>query len=297
MIAAEIARALSSAYSSGRWWRCRCPVHGSRGATLALRNGESGLIVKCFAGCDPLNVLAELRRRGLIEDRGERRLESRSIPPRHDNIHRIAVARRLWEAGQNALGSPVQRYLQSRGIQIPPPPCLRWAPACRHPNGRVLWAMLSRIDDTDGELIGIHRTYLRPNGSGKAAVEPVKAMLGRAAGGAVRLAPAAEVLMIGEGIETCLAAMTATGLPGWSAISAGGIEVLTLPALIKTAIILADHDRNARGERAARTAAQRWLAEGRQVEIALPPEVGCDFNDVLVGRAYGRIAETSVVAA
>ncbi len=144
--------------------------------------------------------------------------------------------------------------------------------------------MLARIDAVDGELIGVHRTYLRPDGSGKADIEPAKATLGCAAGGAVRLAERCETLMIGEGIETCLAAMTATRLPGWSAISAGGIETLALPALVKTVIILADHDRNGRGARAAKTAAARWLVEGRRVRIALPLEPGTDFNDVLIGR-------------
>ena len=55
------------------------------------------------------------------------------------------MARGLWEAGQDARGSPVERYLRSRGIEIPPPPCLRWASACRHPSGRALPAMLARI--------------------------------------------------------------------------------------------------------------------------------------------------------
>ena len=34
--AATIAAALGGFYRSGAWWRCRCPVHHSRGATLAL---------------------------------------------------------------------------------------------------------------------------------------------------------------------------------------------------------------------------------------------------------------------
>ena len=62
MNAAEIAAALGAPCRAGPWWRCRCPVHGSLGATLALRDGERGLIVKCFAGCDARDVLAELRR-------------------------------------------------------------------------------------------------------------------------------------------------------------------------------------------------------------------------------------------
>ena len=38
-------------------------------------------------------------------------------------------------------------------------------------------------------------------------------MLGPCRGGAVRLADSGDVLMVGEGIETCLAAMQATGHP------------------------------------------------------------------------------------
>ena len=73
MSAAEIAAALGAAHRSGVWWRCRCPVHDSRGATLALRDDNGALIVKCWAGCDGRDVLIELRRRGLTGGRELRR--------------------------------------------------------------------------------------------------------------------------------------------------------------------------------------------------------------------------------
>jgi hypothetical protein len=44
----------------------------------------------------------------------------------------------------------------------------------------------------------------------------------------------------------------------------------------------ADHDASGVGKRAARDAAQRWLAEGRHVRIALPPEPCTDFADMLL---------------
>ena len=65
---------------------------------------------------------------------------------------------------------------------------------------------------TDGEPLAIHRTFLARDGAGKAPVTPQKMMLGPCRGGAVRLATATGKLMVGEGIETCLAAMQATGL-------------------------------------------------------------------------------------
>jgi phage/plasmid primase-like uncharacterized protein len=51
---------------------------------------------------------------------------------------------------------------------------------------------------------------------------------------------------------------------------------------VRRVIVLADHDANGAGQRAARTAAQRWIREGRKVRIALPPAKG-DFNDMLAG--------------
>jgi putative DNA primase/helicase len=70
-----------------------------------------------------------------------------------------------------------------------------------------------------------------------------------------------------------------------------------LPLAVHTVIILADHDRNGAGEHAARVAAKRWVAEGRQVRIAMPPEPGTDFADILVGRNSNTIKKVTDVAA
>ncbi len=120
------------------------------------------------------------------------------------------------------------------------------------------------------------------DGSGKAPIDPQKMMLGPCRGGAVRLAPAGDALMLGEGIETCLAAMQATGHPTWAALSASGLLALDLPPHVRDVIVLADGDEA--GKAAARGAALRWKREGRRVRIAHPPE-GMDFNDMLLGRA------------
>jgi putative DNA primase/helicase len=150
--------------------------------------------------------------------------------------------------------------------------------------------MVARIDGPDGALIGIARTWIERDAAG-VWCRTERAMLGRAAGGAVRLAPAAETLMVGEGIETTAAAMSATGLPGWAALSISGLVALVLPATVRTVIILADHDRSGAGERAAYAAAARLLGEGRRVCIALPPDPGTDFADVLAGSAGEPNAE------
>jgi phage/plasmid primase-like uncharacterized protein len=238
------------------------------------------------------DVLAELRRRRLTDGAEDRVLDLHidHHSDRRDHECRIQAARRVWDAARDGCGTAVQHYLRTRGITLPPPPSLRWAARCRHPSGIFLPAMVAKVVNLDGELIGLHRTFLRPDGSGKADIEPQKAMLGRAAGGAVRLAPAAQTILIGEGIETALAAMTATAQPAWAALSSSGLVALRLPASVRTVIISADHDRSGAGERAARAAADRWLAEGRRIVLAMPPEPGTDFNDVLLGRTFEQIA-------
>ena len=95
----------------------------------------------------------------------------------------------------------------------------------------------------------------------------------------MRLAEPGEVLMIGEGIETCLAAMQATGRPAWAALSTSGLKNLELPPSIEEVVVLADGD--APGEAAAAHCASRWAREGRHVRIARPPR-GMDFADMLM---------------
>ena len=39
-------------------WRARCPGHGSKSGTLAIREEQDGrVLLHCFAGCEPLQVL------------------------------------------------------------------------------------------------------------------------------------------------------------------------------------------------------------------------------------------------
>ena len=188
-----------------------------------------------------------------------------------------------------AADTPVIAYFNGRGLSLPAgadlgchPNLMYWETRTRYP------AMIAIVRDRDGEIIGIHRTYLasQPDGSViKAQVARPKMMLGRIAGGAVRLADPgpADRLALCEGIETGLAVMAAEpSLPVWATLSTSGLEQVQLPAGIRRIVILADHDASGAGLRAAETAARRLRAEGREVVIALPPEEGDDFNDLLL---------------
>jgi putative DNA primase/helicase len=298
VIAAKIAAALGGAQREGRGWRCRCPLHG--GHSLVIGDGREGrLLIRCWGGgCAPADILAELRRLGLLDARHDRHRPPPTVPGLNEckgPARRMEIARGIWDAAQNAHGTPVVAYLAHRGIAIDPPRSLRWAPSLRRPDGAYGPAMLARIDNIAGDLIGLSRTWLlRDDYSWR---RRNRAMLGRAAGGAVRLAPAAETLLLAEGIETTLAGMIATGLSGWAALSTSGLVALVLPPIVQHIIILADQDVSGAGERAAYSAAARWLHEGRWVRVVVPAEPGTDFNDTLLGRSYPRIAEACDAAA
>jgi hypothetical protein len=203
--------------------------------------------------------------------------------PDEDDARRSAAALAIWQSAKPARGTLVESYLASRSIDLPIPDTLRFHAGLKHPSGGIWPTMVALVTNgADATPIAIHRTFLARDGGGKALAEPQKMMLGPCCGGAVRLAEPGDVLMIGEGIETCLAAMLASGLPAWAALSTSGLRGLDLPKDARNVIVLADGDEA--GEAAARDCALRWKRQGRRVRIARPPR-RMDFNDMLPGRA------------
>jgi len=192
---------------------------------------------------------------------------------------RTRYALDVWEATSPAQGTLVETYLRSRGITVEPPLAIRFHPGLQHPGGYSWPAMVALVTDgVSEEPVAVHRTFLARDGNGKAAVEQQKMMLGPCKGGVVRLAPHGDTLLVGEGIETCLSAMQASGTPTWAALSTSGLRGLALPPAIHSVTILADGDEA--GEAAARDAGGRWVRERRRVRVARPPK-GADFNDLL----------------
>jgi hypothetical protein len=210
------------------------------------------------------------------------------------DARRIARALKTWDAALPALGSPVARYLASRGICVPPPATLRWAPRCWHGElHRELPALVALVEHVDRGIVGLHRTYLRGDGSAKADLpkDLQKRALGPIGGGAVRLGMPrlGEWHVLAEGIETALSITAASGLPAWAALSAGGLRSLVLPPELTMVVICGDNDASGVGQRAAHDAADRFIAEGRRVRVAIPPAPDTDFNDMLR-------AETAVIS-
>jgi putative DNA primase/helicase len=289
--AETIAKALSGRKAGGGW-TARCPAHHDRTPSLSIRAADDNkVLVRCHAGCDQERVISALRTRGLWAENGPRSLSrtARCTPverkPDKGDTRRSQVALAIWQSSEPAEGTPVETYLASRGMHLTPPVALRFHAALKHPLAGVWPAMVALVTSgADGTPLAIHRTFLARDGGGKAPVDPQKMMLGPCHGGVVRLANPGDVLMVGEGIETCLAAMLGSGHPAWAALSTSGLRGLDLPKDVLDVIVLADGDEA--GEAAARDCAGRWKRQGRRVRIARPPQ-GMDFNDMLLSRTAG----------
>jgi len=195
--------------------------------------------------------------------------------------------------------TPASTFLRGRGIDIPETADLKFHPDLTHWETKAgLPALITVVRDHAGEAVAVHRTYLAvddddPVKVDKAPVSKPRMMLGKVAGGAVRLAGIGDdgVLGLCEGIETGLAMMTAIpGLAVWATLSATNLEQVHLPPEARRIVILADHDASGAGARAAETAARRLRAEGRDVAIALPPREGEDFNDLLLREGADAVA-------
>ena len=69
MNADEIAHALGGK-RSGNQWLARCVAHDDRNPSMIIFEGRNGSAqVRCLAGCEPIDIIEELRERGLSAKR------------------------------------------------------------------------------------------------------------------------------------------------------------------------------------------------------------------------------------
>jgi hypothetical protein len=230
---------------------------------------------------------------GMDRDEAVRTLKSRDRPivrPRpaaKNEEEKRRLALQIWQEARPIAGTLAARYLsERRRIDIDALPdgdtALRFHPSCPFGPGvrkPCLIALLRNV--VTDEAIGIHRIALTPD-----AERIERRMLGGA--GAVKLWPAGRQLIVGEGIETVLAAATrishrgAPLRPAWSAVSGGSLGKLPIIPGVERLLILVDHDVNGEGQRAAAHCAERWSRAGRLVTQLKPKRPGDDFNDVVI---------------
>jgi|GEM_PF-1644715 len=267
------------------------------------RGGDAISLVMALDGCDFLQAVEALagpppggkqetakdrptREQRALEHRQrlERARREREIREAAELRDRILYCDQLMQHSQ-PLPRLARDYFERRGIdldEVPDQGGLRFLERCPF-DGVILPCIVARFTDAiSGAPGGLWR---RPaTGEKPKSLAPIK-------GHVIRLWPDEDVtngLVIGEGVETVLAAATGqthrhTRLaPAWACGYDDNLRNFPVLNGIDLLTVLADNDANGAGQAAARACAERWAGNGREVEVLTPDECGWDFNDIVL---------------
>jgi Toprim domain len=296
---------------TGRQILCPGVGHSPVDRSLSVRfeaSAPEGFIVHSFSGDDPIAARDYVRDKlGLPSwrpgDEQDRRVhpssrqafdraavdrEAERRPRIEEEIARIGMATKLWNEALEPRGTAAERYLKSRALELTADlagPALRFHPRCPWRNedtGRTerIPALLAAFVSLDDDLLtGVHRIRVdQPERWPKAD----RRMLGVVHRTAVKLdAIEGDTLVIGEGIETGLAARELGYRPVWALGSVGAIGFFPVLKGIKRLLILGEAGKAS--AEAIQFCGRRWHRAGRRVQIVMP-DLGSDLNDQLMLR-------------
>jgi len=124
--------------------------------------------------------MSKLRQLGMLND--EKVPPAAVIPaparkaPKRDQLRHIALAKTIWAEALEPRDTVVEAYLNSRGLALPGRlQCLRYHPRCPRGSDRLPAMIAEMCSPTTNEFLGVHRTFLRADGSGKADMFGVRA--------------------------------------------------------------------------------------------------------------------------
>jgi putative DNA primase/helicase len=257
-----------------------------------------------MAGCEPQDIIAVLRSRGLWtsasaneRERAPKTVSRETLTDQREHRMRL-LARMIFDDAIAPKGTAAERYFESRDL---------WSVAreiedirfhARCPCGSdgaeqaaVIVAMRSIHSHA---VTAIQRIFLDRHGHklGKGM------MLGTCSGAAMKLQPLdhRRVLHIGEGLETMLACIAMDRSPCWALGSTSLIQTFPIIGGVDHLVIWADHDPLKKiggqlvraGHKAAGVCRERWLGADKQVLVKTPSTEGWDEADVWSARC-GRI--------
>jgi len=222
---------------------------------------------------------------------GNKKFEPDAPKPVLSDQQRTDALKAVWcDTVAVQAGDLVHRYLATRGLdELIYPKALRFSPKLRDGEGGLRPCMVALVGRYgEAKLDTMHRTFLKPDGSGKAEMEsPRKLMPGSLPDGAcVMLSDWTESGPIGiaEGIETAMAASALFGIPVWAAINANMLTKWQPPAGADEVVIFGDNDVKFAGQAAAFSLAHKLALKRHVVSVQIPTSPGEDWADVWARR-------------
>jgi putative DNA primase/helicase len=286
------------------------PGHSPRDRSLAVRldpTAPDGFVVFSHANDDWRACRDHVRSRLGLPPWEPGDEQHRIVPPRHvdkwdlasieaeanepprawteDELARITAARRVWDEARDPRGTLAERYLrEQRKLDLPDELAglvLRFHPHCpwRDDAGRTdhvpaLVTPFRSIDDN--AITGIHRIALTSDGK-----KIDRRMLGIVSRAAIKLDTlGGDTLVIGEGVETGMAARQLGFRPTWALGSVGAISFFPVIDGVQRLLILGEA--GDASTRAIKVCGTRWRRAGRRVRVIMPNSGLSDMNDALI---------------
>lgn len=278
------------------------PGHSRKDRSLSITvtpGAPDGFVVDSFAG-DPWTACKDHVRERLGLDRtpahgcpGAATVPGagKAVAGDKDDAARTARALELWPQSRPPQNTPVQAYLERRGLTLPEAAeeAIRYHAFCPFAGKRTP-AMVALVRDIiTNKPKAVHRTALTVSGEKVKVDGKDRLALGPIGGGAVKLTPDEDVTLalgVGEGLESSLSLPELPEFgpttPVWALLSAGALAAFPPLSGVETLWVSVDHD--PAGERAAHTCADRWRIAGREVFLVRPRAERADLNDVAKGR-------------
>lgn len=211
-------------------------------------------------------------------------------PKMSDDDHKRLLRETYANTKPIETGDLADTYLRSRKIdELIYPPALRFGRALRDGEGGLRPAMVALVGvhgDSDAKgrqkYVSMHRTFLKPDGSGKAEMaRPRKMMPGELPDGAcVMLSEwSGGPLGVAEGIETAMAASALYDMPVWATINTAMMKRWAAPEGCNEVHIFGDNDKRFAGQAAAYHLAHRLACRDVAVTVSFPAVAGTDYWD------------------
>src|SRR5262245_28117253 len=286
------------------------PGHSPRDRSLSVKldaSAPDGFLAYSHSGDDWKDCRDYVRSRLGMPEWQPGDEQNRTIPQRHikkwdlgatecetqmqqrseDDLIRIEHATKIWNEADSPKGTAAEQYLASRCLDLPDDlagSVLRfhsqtpWRDESTGKSIRIpcLIAAFRSIDDD--QITAIHRIRVdHPSRWPKTE----RRLLGSVRRSAVKLGMPTKTLIIGEGVETSMAArQLEIGNFAWALGSVGAISFFPVLPGIRNLIILGET--GSASAEAIKICSRRWQNSYRDVKIA-KPDVGLDdVNDVLI---------------
>jgi putative DNA primase/helicase len=223
---------------NGDGWLSLCPCHGNKDTpALSITDTSDGDVkVYCHGGCNFKEIKDRLRQDGLLPEwkpepkykQGKTTSTTTTTTTPAPPEEKEEKESFIWKQASKDGLDHARKYLANRAITIDLPLCFRWNTYADKKTGETTSMIVAAASKpTDTTVYAVQRLFIDTETHKKTGAK----MHGPCDGRGIwfnRKGDMTEII-VGEGIETVLSAMQATGKNGVAALSTAGMKNLIIP--------------------------------------------------------------------